>query len=30
MEKNGQASLVPASSAHYDNLPEEFRVYAKP
>ena len=30
MEKNGQSSLVPASSAHYDNLPEEFQVYAKP
>jgi molybdate/tungstate transport system substrate-binding protein len=30
MEKNGQASLVPASSAYYDKLPLDFRVYTKP
>ncbi len=28
--KNGQTSLIPASSAYYENLPEDFRAYAKP
>jgi molybdate/tungstate transport system substrate-binding protein len=30
MEKNGQPSLVPAPTEHYQNIPSEFQEYARP